>query len=587
MPAYDTEESLARRGANGAGAPRSEDYVFDAWTPLAFKRTLSGRAGIAGWAAPTWVGEHARRLQAYRILQAYVDNAARLFLIENDPEKLNSHREYGDAALIRNTIVAALLGDEQLVVVPGAEAFSDEEGSTNDAETVRAKELQDWLRAWGDKERLTRKVLETERDAVGLADGVYSLGFNPRSGRVRLRLWDPGFYFPVLTAEDDDFPSTVHIAWEEKDETQPAKTKIRRITWRLVDDPSQPAVTHPWNDGPTTMRCLMSDAEWLLDESRPATVEDLAQSSATYKTWVDPESGEELPFKDVYIGVDFIPVVHLPNTVSEKNHFGQSSIATVLQILDDIANADTDLQRAAATTGFPPIALSGIGAGSGSQSVGYKPGQVWRIGEGKLDVVDTSKSLDALLKLVQALLQRLHVNSRVPEAVVGRVDASDVPSGVALALSFGPLKSMVFEMRLVRDEKYPLLLKFAQRMSQAYGVKGVPEIWDLEPTIAFGSYLPADKDAVAKQVAELLKNGVISRETAVQMLIEAGFPIEDAVAEVRRIEEEDFDGAGKLFDATGNPEEVAKYLGRRALPQAPLPPASGDGGDAPPEALRS
>lgn len=576
---------------------RSEALVFDAWTALSFKSALGSRRSMkasagAGWIAPTWTGAHGRRLQAYTVLRAYLDNAAREFLDEPLRYKIDERREYGDAALLVDTIVAALLGDEQTVVVEGAEDWDPKrpdqvEAGDEPGEARDAWELQEWLRQWAGDERLQMKMLENERDGVSLGDSVWSLGWDPEKGRVRLRCWDPGLYFPVLDdGNEDDYPSRVHIAWEQEempDGTKPpaGKTVIRRLTWDLrpigegadgaeYDDSGAATRQYPWNKRPSRRTCYFTDATWVL-EAR-CKVDDLREAEATYTVDADGE------VRDRDLFVDFVPVVHVPNTVAVKEHFGRSSLAAVLQVLDDLSAADTDLSKAAATTGQPVLALSGARFKEG-EVVKYHPGKVFQLGEGKMDVLDTSKSLDALKGYVEFLLKRMATNSRVPEAVMGRV-AGEVSSGLELALSFGPLETMVKAMRMSRDEKYPLILKFAHRMAFQYrdGAEGdpPPATWGAKCRVQFGSYLPQDRAAVAELVGKLLSTSprpAISLETAVAMLVEAGYPIRDAVLEVERIQSRDFQGADDLLSATGEHKEAFEYLGRK-MPEVPeRPPA--------------
>jgi len=540
-----------------------QELIFDAWTPMSFKRVLGNRRLAAqSWVAPTWVGHHERRLQAYKILQAYIDNAAREFLQEDDEDKRQAHREYGDANLIVQTVLAALLGEDQQIVVEGADDWDPdaEETTDDDADKTEARqkwELQEWLRTWATQERLGLKMIETERNAVSLGDGIYTLGVDNKKKRVRLRVFDPGFYFPVLDdGNEDEYPDKVHLAWElETDD--PAKKKVRRITWEL--DELATATTYAYDDVPSSFTCRMSDGTWLMDLGQPANVEDFSESRVEWsETTVD---GKKTEFKDVDLGIDFVPVIHLPNNVSLLNHYGRSILATVLQILDDLSNADTDLQAASATTGTPPVALSGA---TMTESPRYGPGKVWQLGvNGKLDVLDTSKALDALLKYIDALLRRMSVNSRVPESVLGRVEISGQLAGITLALSFGPLGALIKEMRLVRDEKYPLLLKFVWRMAKAAGFPDVPEKW-FDAKVEFGSYLPQDTSAAVEQVSKLLQSDppAISIETAVRMLMIAGLPIDDALDEVGKITGRDFKGAVELLDATGDEDAVFDYLGR-------------------------
>jgi hypothetical protein len=121
---------------------------------------------------------------------------------------------------------------------------------------------------------------------------------------------------------------------------------------------------------------------------------------------------------------------------------------------------------------------------------------------------------------------------------------------------------MVGEMRLVRAEKNPLLLKFVHRMSVAGRAEKVPAEF-VDGDIEYGSFLPQDESGTAELAVKLLAGKVISLETAVGMMLEVGIPIEDIQEEILRIQHRDFEGADLLLTALGNEEEVFKYLGRK------------------------
>lgn len=559
--------------------------VLDTWSALTHKAPLvPGREQRrAGWLSPT----DSRRLTAYMLLAAYRENVARHYLPTVDGDDHADHREYGDAELVVQQTMSAVLGDEQQIVVEGAE---DEEADP------AAVARQEWLREWADAERLPLKLMEAESDAVSYGDGVYVLAWSRSKRRVRVTTLDPGFYFPVLDdGLTDDYPAKVHLAWElEGDPERGIPKRLRRITYELgpigarteaqpttlgrlrrlvTGEQGDPLPLHPgdtldgegrvtrryaWNDEPSTVTCYLTDAEWNLDDldGRDA-LNDLSLDRATFHT---NEDGELLDRFDLQL--DFLPVIHLPNTVAVRSHFGTSSLAKVLQLLDDIAATDTDLQAATSTTGSPPIGLSGADLpvdDDGRTGLTIAPGEVWNLGpDGKLSTVDTSPALAALGQRLEALLSRLSANARLPEAVLGRVSPADVPSGFAVALTFGPMQSMVRSMRLSRGEKYPLLLKMVQRMALAGGeLDGAV----LPAELTFGSYLPSDLDAVIERVRKLLTPpAAISLETAVQMLVEAGLPIEDASEEVERIESRAFELANALADATGDTEAVRAFL---------------------------
>lgn len=610
------------------------DLVLDTWAALSHKTAAMGLPGQQRTGtAPTWVGEdNQRRLAAYRMLAAYLKNCARHFIAAPAAAK-SERREYGDAALMIEQAVAALLGDDQTIVVDHADELDElledadaaEDPDADDkpdqaeaaditrrlAEAQRADEVQEWLRDWATTVRLPKKLLDAERKSVGLGDGVYVLSWSSAKRRPMLEVYDPGFYFPVLDSvhRGEDFPRRIHLAWEE---TRGDRTFVHRLTWQLaeirgqVDDNGLPVLTkrtnadgsidfrqapvdgdvvladgrigrrYPWHAPdaePSTVTCYMTEAEWEIgDITAGRTVDNLDVSRARYEV-----NEDGLPIRDLDLRIDFIPAVHIPNVGFDDEHFGESLLALVLQILDDIANTDTDLQKASALAGTPPLVFSnGAGAGGGQRTT-VGPGQTFDAGAGTATFLDTSRNLDALLKLLPTYLKRLSENSRLAQALLGRIDGNDVPSGIALALSFGPTQSLIREMRLIRDEKYPLLLQFAARLAMA----GLDETLKTgpfpTPRLLFGSYLPADRAAVVKDVTELLKAKAISRLTAVGMLVEVGFPIEDAVAEVEGIEHEDFEGAKELFDATGDDQAVRDYLGLESeapTVDLPAPPAA-------------
>lgn len=618
------------------------EMVWDAWSPLSFKRHFGSRSSLgegAGFKPPDWIGpEHLRRLQAYSILRAYQDNSGREYFA-GTREDIDSRREYGDAALLVETVVGALLGEDQQIVTEGAEELAleepkepgkdadgndlpapepDPEDEQRRAEAQAAMDLQDFLRNWAKDERLGLKLIETERLAVGLGDGVYSLGWSGAKKRPRLRVWDPTFYFPVLTdTNEDDYPERVHIAWEVDEPELIGKTriKIRRITWELGDiEPAEREGTlrrllgsgdqlyrgdrvgasgrierqYPWNEEPSTQTCYYTDATWIIDAGNKS-IDDLTESEAVYEL---DEDGGEVRRKDLFI--DFIPVVHVPNTVSLLNHYGRSLLSTVLQILDDISSADTDLAAASATTGHPIITLQGASVQkdkNGRSTLRYRPGEILESGDGKMDVLDTSKALAALMGYIEFLLSRLSTNSRVAEALLGRIKPSEVPSGIALALGFGPTDALVRSMRLVRAEKYPLMLKFVHRMFQAAQAAGedvgeIPPAW-IHTEVVMGSFLPQDQAAAVEQATKLYQADAVSLETVITMLMEVGIPIQSVLEEVRRIQERDFAGAAELFEAIGESGPVYDYLGLEQPPEpeveevpvvpgtVPIPPEPG------------
>lgn len=532
----------------------ADEMRIDPWTFLDYKPTFPETRGVRGNLVPFWVGEHFRRLAAYNLYEAYYRNAARWWLdVANlDQEDIDKRREYGDPFIVVQQMVASVIGEDQTIVVKGA---------TGVEPIPDAVLQQEALSQWAVDERFILKMLECERNAQKLGDGVYVI-YEDEGDRPRLRTYNPGQYFPVLDDEDrNGWPKRVHIAWEfEKVVDNQKRTFVTRATWELRDLSTSELRTHQWNDDPADVNCWYRKGTWKLN--------DIQHREPDPNLFDDAKAEWETDWMD--LDIDYIPVIHIPNTVAEEEHYGTSVFANVMQIFDDLISSDTDLQASSATTGSPPIAVGGVGlpVDEDGKVTSYGPGTVWQTGDGAATMIDTSNSLDALLKYIDSLIKRLSINVRIPESLMGRIKPSEVPSGITLALSFTPHASDIREKRLVRKEKYSLLFKFISRSLLKKGT--IPEISDVE--LHFGSFLPSHRKEVVDLVVQLMstKPPVISLETAVRMLMEAGFPIDDAVAEVERIRQNDFESANQMLDVVGEPNPVRARLG---LPPLPEPPA--------------
>ena len=610
--------------------------MLDNWAALSFKAPFAvPGSGPYSAGVLSWMSDYdRRRLMAYTMLRAYQDNVARTFLGLDGADGNDAaaeRREFGDPALVVKQTMAALLGQSQQIVVDGADDWQEQlpedatpdDAALNDEAQVFA-DRQEWLREWADAERLPVRLLECERNAVGLGDGVYVLAWDPGKGRPTVQVVNPGFYFPVLPEGlSDAYPTRVHLAWELPPAVDGGPRRLRRTTYelapivgvqdltvtpggafarllRLTDTGAAvpaPGDTlsadgtitrrYPWQDPadqPSAVTCYLTEAEWDLPDANGTTatpeVDLLAPEGARYLT---NAAGQTLDRLDLQI--DFVPVVHIPNTPAGGEHYGRSSLSDVLQLLDEISSTDTDESAASGTTGTPPIALSGTQAprdsrgGIAEMTVG--PGEVWYLGEnGSMSTVDTSPALTALAARGDRLLERLSVNARLPASVLGRQTAGGgQESGLHLLLTFGPLTAMVRELRLARGEKYPLLLKFVQRLAMAGAGSPRPDGLGLAPGVipraelTFGSYLPTDEEGAITRIRGLHTDGLISAETALIMLQAAGVPIGDVQGELERIRAQQFAQAVLLADATNDQAAVRDYLGLAPAPAVQLPPA--------------
>lgn len=553
---------------------QDKDRLIDPWTFLDYKPAFGAKAG-SSWTAPTWVGEHHRRLQAYRVLEEYYRNASRNWLpLDADPEQIAGRREYGDAFILVEAYLNSVMGDDASIVVPEASGPESPEG---------AKTYLKALLEWATNDQFDLKSEDAERTSIKLGDAVYVLGWDEENERPTIEVWDPGFYFPVIEPDSPGgaYPKMIHLAYEyEVDTTLGKERYVRRHTYEMVElvqtsedgEENEGQRKYAWNDKPSKWTVVYSVAVWKIGDIKVGThANDLLWSEAT-RVEVEPTDLE----------MDFIPVVHLPCVNPGNEHFGISIFSNVLQLLDDIQTTDTDLQASGRITGSPPIAVGGSSLPTdekGRVSV-YGAGQLFQTGDGTMTMMDTSRSLDALLKLDDHQLSRLSVNSRLPESVLGRVKPSEVPSGIALTISFGPHIGVIKKMRKLRRHKYGLLFKFVGRLMLKNGK--IKEIFPAE--YAFGSFIPADRMGALDLVIKALTADppAMSLETCVRMLIEAGFPIEDAVEEIKKIKALDYEGANKILDATGDPNLARTYLGFAPVPVVSTEPPVEEQEETPP-----
>ena len=581
--------------------------VIDAWSWLNYKPVMGDprqRAVRRAWPelASSWIPESdLRRLAAYKLLAAYDSNQAGQLAQAGGDEAGQERRELGDASKLIDTSLGYLLGSEQVVVVPGAEHAADSEP---DDRAQSAAAVQAQLRDWADKELFELRVQQAERAAIRYGDGVYTLAWEPSKGRPILRVVDPGFYFPEWPEDGEDaadFPVRAHFAWElPENPARGLKARLRRITFELgpigpatkpgqakggrpvrewiygadgepvliVGDTADPATgqvtrRYPWApDKPSGVTCYLTDAEWLLDDLKAGTdVYSLPLDGAAFRVRSD---GEVLDRLDLMI--DFIPVVHVTNSIPDGGeHWGQSILAKVMQTLDEVAATDTDSASASGTTGAPIIGLSGarlpIDRTTGQPvPVRVQPGTVWQLSDGgSMDVLNTAPQLAELRERIDHLLDRLATNSRLTAAGMGTLAPTALPSGYALQLALGPLDSLVPSMRLARAHKYAILLRMVQRLHQA------GRVWPAGPSLAsrlmWGPHTPTDRAAVLDEVVKGYAAGVLSLETSIRMLMDAGYAIEDVQEEIERIQQRSFASAGLLADATGDNAAVRQYLG--------------------------
>jgi hypothetical protein len=589
--------------------------IFDAYTALCHLAGIDFDISNStpAWSPPSWRAiDSQRRLHAYRILAGYVNNAARFSRVGiADLDARKEIREYGDPRLRVNRIVAGVIGSGPVFTVEGAQmppmtAPELDQKRPADADTgdpeldrvidqvrdevwpVQARKIvddwaeahrrwpdraawQEWVDDWLEAEGVAAKVYANEANGVvPLGDGVLVVSWDTERARPTVDVFEPDAYEPVLVDDGDSaYPEKVHLVWEFERRNGNGKLSkfVHRITYELVDVPARRLRYQDPAAAPSAKTCLVTDMTWPL--SGPGTrwpdLDDKAGTAAVNAAGV--------PVIDLDLGIDYIPVVHIPNTPPPgSDHFGFSSIANTAQMYDDLASLDTDIVKAAALAGSPAVWTAGANLGA---AVTLNPGTIYGLPpEGRMFSLDLSAGLTALLAAETAMQERLDVNSEVPGAILGRVGSDQIPSGTALALSFAPFEQLVSVLRLTRYQKYALLAKFAMRLAQVNAPDTVPAGPTPPVSVAFASSVPTDLAGTVKNVVELLRAKAVPRRLALQLLRDAGLHDEDLGTLVQAIQAEDAEGAKAMAEAAG-PDAADRYLGLEpdeTPPPAPPPP---------------
>jgi hypothetical protein len=622
----------------------ADEVIVDIFSSMDHKVGMGPTEGGID-SAPEWLDDfQKRRINYVKRVRAYLETVARFYmpeLADDDPsgDSPSDRREFNDPAIMARRIGTSVLGDDPTVGIVGsddpvpeepdlpplpteprdddpellgafrqrvygelsnrwnqaAEEAFDEWVATLDR-MPRLRAAEEWLQDWAKGARLIATLLEAETEhivPVGWCPLV--LGWDHKTRRVEVEIYEPETYFPVLDEYDlTSFPKTVHFAWTflDKDDAGDEVEYVRRITYELVpagqgelateaemeavpdgvDLGEQPAYltaedTWEWS-------CLLSDATWLAEDFETVDM----MENGTYAQSVIGDQVVELNIAP--IGLDFMPVVMVPNDLTSTEHFGRSSLSGLYQLFDEIAATDSDESLSSRWAARPPTAVSDLPPGTASLNL--TPGQAIGLGaNGRVFTVDMAANLGEVGNRLARLLKRLSVNGQVPEGLLGRVDASEVPSGLALTLSFTPFHQLIERMRLAREHKYALLLKMVQRIAVQNADETFPNPDDIqEAELRFGSFMPQDLAGIAQIITALRSAHAISQETAIEMAQDGGAPIEDAREELLAIRRTMTAETYEIFMALGA-QLAAEFMGVNAPP--PVEPVDEQGAVQPPE----
>jgi len=275
------------------------ETIIDLYPFLEVKNATDPLGRIA--VSYSWVPEeHLRRLQAYTVLAAYEANLANKV---RQVAETTLH-EYGDVKFVCRTLSMALLGDETRIVAP------------------LEKEIESFFTEWAADEIFFAKLSANEYKGSNLGDCVYRLNWSGPKKRVEITTFDPGFWFPFNLGLKNERQV---LAWEEKDPTT-KQTIIYKEEYSIGGSAS--------GGGGKSNNAFLT-AGYYQKSERPS-LDDL-------KLVRYAENSEGKRLNNFDLGIEFIPLVYIPNIFVEGWDFGESDVTGSLRLFDQVQNTYNDL----------------------------------------------------------------------------------------------------------------------------------------------------------------------------------------------------------------------------------------------------
>jgi hypothetical protein len=571
---------------------------------------------------PTWVRSltDRRRIISYRVAKAAQATVSRFFHdregVSNDYDQV---REHGHAAAYVERTVDAILGEDAMISIPGADVAvpasppvprkPDLPGSEADdverevfaqtmafyeaeAKRVLSKwrdsaeeqpllaDSQEWINRWAEETHFWQTVYLNESEHVTpLGDGVL-VGSIDSAKRPKWTALQPDAFFKAWGdggSMAEEFPERVHLAWEfhRNGVDGNLETWVRRITYELL--PTEAAWKPKYQAGMAEKRCYFSDGEWLISgpglrsgRTTLPDIDDFIRDEGRFRTMINPFDPTELITADlVPLPLDWIPVVHVTHTIG---NWGRSCFARVMALLDDMAAGDTAMALVANLCGEPPLATSG---GSISDDMVIGAAALIDLGsDGKVAKLGYADELRALIEYSGTLERQFIKMTSLSSELSGRENREQ--SGRAIGLKMTPLRQSILRARLAREVPYQLVLKMTQRLAIVAGSPGFAG--PVRPAkLKWGTFIPEDLSQLVQDIILLRDRNLLTDGDVYDLLLEAGMRLKDPDASLSELRSKDIRVA-EAFSTMFGPEVAADYLGRTFDP-ADLPSAKDPASD--------
>lgn len=366
--------------------------------------------------------------------------------------------------------------DDPATMLQSGYSPSDEQQTENSR--AKAKErLLTWV--WEDN-RMHEKLLAAAKDRAITRTGVYArLHYDNRRGEIKV-LWHPSTEVVAVHNEwDVDQLDEVHfMAWLDEEQT-----KLWKLSYYLV-----------WHEEAGVYDCEIEEAIYN---------EELTQTDSR----VERQS----------MGLDFIPVVHVPTESLSGQTVGYSELEKTIEIADEIDRKMSDYSDALRFEMFAITLLANVDEDP-KNPLKVAPGAKWNLGDGDTEYGEPSaKKLESGFKFketIEAYLDRLQ--KRLHEKVeVPLVNTADMNTGgindMAVQLMFSAIISKTQRNWIIWQSRLQTLNEYILRYMKArqddarfkYDKEWLAQVDNYYGSrIVFGLPLPQDQKALIEQLSE-------------------------------------------------------------------------------------
>lgn len=500
-----------------------------------------------GHAAPDWVPgpDDADRVTSYWTYEDIYRNVKEAFdvILRNaDGEEIS--RRYVPAArtIIEGTNRYLCKGMSFVGTVPPT--------VTLDPEAQAA--TMDWLKTLFAREEFGSKFLSLKRWTLIRGDGLLHISADPskpEGSRLRITELSPEHYFPIFDPVDAERTIGAYLVTIVLDDE--GEEIAQRMEYRRILSP-EAAAKYKVPMGQIYYRMSFYETDGWDDRAPEFTEEDL-------KPVATPTDFSGVTLQPALVGtalpsqITSIPLYLFRNNREGTAPFGSSELQGIESLLGGIIQTTTDEDIA--------VALQGIGVywtDSGRPRDDAGEEQAWEISPasmlelekgGKVGRVDGGV-IDTMIQHTGQLERFARQTTATSDVAIGVVDVQVAQSGIALAIQMMPTTAKNDEKEEdISNKLDQLLFDLLNGWGPAY--EGL-NAGGLVVTVAFSDPLPVNREAVVKEVTELVKNKVITVQYALQILKDKlGYDVDPAVmaGEIAAAAQQELDTMGARLDA--------------------------------------